>query len=216
MVIELCQHIKNLAMLTHVSTAYANCHINSGPVEEKFYPPPMDPNNLISLCEWMDSGIVNDITKKLLGDRPNTYTFTKSLAEHLIYQQSGRLPVVVVRPSIVASSFAEPLPGWVDNVNGPTGIILACGKGLLRTMYNKPTAIADIIPVDFVINLIIAAAWHTVEVHPNKNEIPVYNCCTGTINPLYWGDVERLSVSNLIKYPSAQVFRHPGGFANHG
>ena len=123
MVIELCQRIKHLTMLTHVSTAYANCHMENGAVEERFYAPPMDPNHLISLCEWMDSSIVNDITKKLLGDRPNTYTFTKSLAENLIYQQSGRLPVVVVRPSIVASSFQEPLPGWVDNVRSscPSG-----------------------------------------------------------------------------------------------
>lgn len=209
MVIELCHKIKNLAALIHVSTAYANCHLNT--VEEKFYEPPLDPNHLIALCEWLDNDIMNDITKKLLGDRPNTYTFTKSLAEALIYQQSGRLPIAVVRPSIVASSFKEPIPGWVDSWNGPTGIVLSVGKGILRTMYNKSTAIADIIPCDMVINLIITAAWHTAEQHRNKNEIPIYNCTTGTINPMTWGKVEELTIRNIIEYPSAQLFRYPNG-----
>lgn len=102
-------------VLIHVSTAYANCNLST--VEEEFYPPPVDPNNLIELCKWLNADLINDITKKLLADRPNTYTFTKALAEHLIYEQNGRLPIAVVRPSIVASSFLEPTPGWVDNVS---------------------------------------------------------------------------------------------------
>lgn len=94
-------------------------------------------------------------------------------------------------------------------VNGPTGLILAVGKGILRTMYNNSSAIADIIPVDMVINLMISAAWYTVEQQPNK--IQIYNCTTSTINPLTWGKVGELTLSNFVKYPSAQVFRHPGG-----
>jgi len=208
-IISLCHRIKNLAVLVHVSTAYANCNLST--VEEDFYPPPVDPLSMLELCKWMDADLLNEITPKLLGDRPNTYTYTKALAEHLIYQQTGKLPVAVVRPSIVACSFNEPMPGWIDNVNGPTGLILAVGKGILRTMYNNSSAIADIIPVDMVINLIIAAAWYTVEQQVDKNKIQIYNCTTSTINPLTWGKVEKLTVSNLIKYPSIQVFRHPGG-----
>lgn len=79
-------------------------------------------------------------------------------------------------------------------------------------MYNDPDAIADIIPVDMVINLIITAAWHTSnQFQQNKTQISIYNCTTSTINPMTWGKVEKLTISNLIKYPSAQVFRHPGG-----
>ena len=61
----------------------------------------------------MDTDLINDMTKKLLlsAKRPNTYTYTKSIAEHLIYQQTGKLPIAVVRPSIVASSFLEPMQG---------------------------------------------------------------------------------------------------------
>lgn len=37
---------------------------------------------------------------RLIGSRPNTYTFTKALAETMLLKESGNLPVAIVRPSI--------------------------------------------------------------------------------------------------------------------
>lgn len=37
---------------------------------------------------------------RYLGEIPNTYTFTKQLAEHVVSENMGKLPVVIVRPSI--------------------------------------------------------------------------------------------------------------------
>lgn len=34
------------------------------------------------------------------GNRPNTYTFTKALAEDMLLKECGNLPVTIVRPSI--------------------------------------------------------------------------------------------------------------------
>lgn len=53
----------------------------------------------------------------------------------------------------------EPLPGWVDNLNGPIGILVGGGKGVIRTMYCKAELLAQIIPVDFAINGMIVTAW---------------------------------------------------------
>lgn len=61
------------------------------------------------------------MSSKLVGTRPNTYTFTKALAEYWLKENKGNLPLVIVRPSIVLSSINGPLKGWVDNWNGPTG-----------------------------------------------------------------------------------------------
>lgn len=61
----------------------------------------------------------------------------------------------------VLSSINEPVAGWVDNWNGPTGIIAAAGKGFFRTMLCHEDKIADLVPVDVVINLMICAAWRT-------------------------------------------------------
>ena len=53
------------------------------------------------------------------------------------------------------------MPGWVDNINGPTGFIAGTAKGLLRVVRGDSEKIADIIPVDLAINLMIAVAWYT-------------------------------------------------------
>ena len=42
----------------------------------------------------------------------------QALAESLLAQEAGELPVAVMRPSIVSASWREPYPGWVDNFNG--------------------------------------------------------------------------------------------------
>ncbi|KJH41682.1 NAD-binding protein [Dictyocaulus viviparus] len=100
------------------------------------------------------------ITPKLLGNRPNTYTLTKALAETQLVDDAKQLPVIIIRPSIVGAMWKDPLPGWTDNVNGPTGIFAAVGKGVLTNMCGSGNSKADIIPVDVVANMIVVAAAH--------------------------------------------------------
>jgi len=114
----------------HVSTAYCNCDRND--VAEEIYPVGREPDQVIALTEWMDDKMFEEFTPNLIGSRPNTYTFTKALAEQMLQRERGSLPVAIVRPSIVLSSYKEPVAGWVDNCNGPTGIIAAVGKGFFR------------------------------------------------------------------------------------
>ena len=52
--------------------------------------------------------------------------------------ECGQLPVCIVRPSIVVSTWREPMQGWVDNLNGPTGLFLiagGCWLVLLLVLY---------------------------------------------------------------------------------
>lgn len=56
---------------------------------------------------------------------------------------------------------SEPFPGWVDNLNGPAGLMVAVGKGIVRSVAGNTSAEADFIPVDVVAKGIIIAAWHT-------------------------------------------------------
>ncbi|KAL0196507.1 hypothetical protein M9458_010079, partial [Cirrhinus mrigala] len=59
---------------------------------------------------WMDDSIIRDITPRLIGDRPNTYTYTKALAECVVQQESSKLNIGIIRPSIVGASWQEPFP----------------------------------------------------------------------------------------------------------
>ena len=58
---------------------------------------------------------------RLIGKMPNTYAYTKGLTEYMLQEECGSIPLAIVRPSIVTAAFKEPIPGWVDNLNGPTG-----------------------------------------------------------------------------------------------
>uniref|UniRef100_A0A672Q4T5 Fatty acyl-CoA reductase n=1 Tax=Sinocyclocheilus grahami TaxID=75366 RepID=A0A672Q4T5_SINGR len=121
--VNLAHRMKHLEVFIHVSTAYAHCDREL--IEEVVYPPPVDYRKLIDTLEWMDDKLVSLMTPKLLGERPNTYTYTKALAEQLIQQECGNLNVAIIRPSIVGASWKEPFPGWIDNFNGPSGIFIA-------------------------------------------------------------------------------------------
>lgn len=58
----------------------------------------------------MDEELVSTLTPKLIKQHPNTYTYTKALAEYLVQQEAGHLNVAIVRPSIVGASWKEPFP----------------------------------------------------------------------------------------------------------
>uniref|UniRef100_A0AAQ5XJC3 Fatty acyl-CoA reductase n=1 Tax=Amphiprion ocellaris TaxID=80972 RepID=A0AAQ5XJC3_AMPOC len=202
--LSLARRMKQLEVFIHVSTAYANCDREL--IEEVIYQPPVDYRKLIDTLDWMDDDLVSALTPKLIGKRPNTYTYTKALAEYLVQQEAGDLNVAIVRPSIVGASWKEPFPGWIDNFNGPSGIFIAAGKGILRTMRASNDAVADLVPVDVVINATLAAAWYSGSYARPKN-ILVYNCTTGGINPFHWGEYH--VISTFKRNPLEQAFRRP-------
>ncbi|XP_059181554.1 fatty acyl-CoA reductase 1 isoform X1 [Centropristis striata] len=213
--LSLAQQMHHLEAFVHISTAYANC--NRKYIDEVIYAPPVEPKKLIESLEWMDDGMVRDITPRLISDRPNTYTYTKALAEYVVQQEQDKLNIAIIRPSIVGASWQQPFPGWIDNFNGPSGVFIAAGKGILRTMRANNDAVADLIPVDVVVNLTLAAGWYTAvhrrKTEKQKNERPktalVYNCTTGGINPFHWGEIEHHVMSSFKRNPLDQAFRRP-------
>lgn len=58
------------------------------------------------------------------------------------------------------STIADPFQGWIDNFNGPVGLLLAGGSGMLRTFYGDPIIDTDYMAVDNVIKILIVATWH--------------------------------------------------------
>ena len=61
----------------------------------------------------------------------------------------------------VVSSLKDPVPGWHDNYNGPIGLMIGGGKGVVRSILSKVknNPIFDCIPIDSVIKITIIAAW---------------------------------------------------------
>ncbi|XP_068621838.1 fatty acyl-CoA reductase 1 [Battus philenor] len=209
-VVELAKETKLLEVLVHVSTSYSNT--NRNPIKEVMYPPHADWRDTITVSEETDEYTLSAITPKYLGDLPNTYTFTKQLAEHVVYEEKGKLPAIIIRPSIVISSHKEPLPGWLENFNGPVGLIVASGKGILRAIYSDPALVADYMPVDIAIKSFIAGAWSrgTKPLSPD-DDVPVYNCCAGDLNNITIGRLLELGVKVMEEAPLGGMLWRAGG-----
>jgi fatty acyl-CoA reductase len=211
--LELCKEMPALVSLVHVSTAYANCQRREN--QEVIYPLATNLEELLERLEGLEDKAVEALTQDMIENRPNTYTYTKAMAEVLISEERGKLPISIIRPSIVTATWKEPVAGWIDNVSGLTGFIAAWGQGVLRTAACIESKVVDLIPVDVLVNLILASAWHTA--NTSLTDIPVYNCCTGHQNPVMWGDLARVMNKSLIEnpfcgavwYPSMRLVCHP-------
>lgn len=109
-----------------MSTAYIHCYRLD--INEIIYPMNEDPKLLLESLEYFDDNMFDYLSKKVLEKYPNTYTYTKSLAEYLILQEGNNLPIgksnpkllfkisfsfsilAIIRPSIVGATWKEPIP----------------------------------------------------------------------------------------------------------
>ncbi|CAF0976499.1 unnamed protein product [Adineta steineri] len=131
--INLCKKMQQLQSFVHISTAYI--HPYRLDIDEVLYPMNEDPNLLLESIEGFSEKMFDYLSKKLLINYPNTYTYTKSLAEYLILQQANQLPIgeelsqlnlniffssfffklAIIRPSIVGATWNEPIPESFTN-----------------------------------------------------------------------------------------------------
>ncbi|MGH8826084.1 MAG: SDR family oxidoreductase [Jiangellaceae bacterium] len=121
---------------------------------------------------------------------PDVYTFTKALgeraAEDLWAANGHRLSVV--RPTVIESALKHPYPGWIDGFKVADPLIAAYGRGLLPEFPALADTVLDVIPVDFVVNAILAAA---AAPRP-AGEAQYLQVSSGITNPLPFGRLYRL------------------------
>lgn len=193
----LAREMENLKAFVHVSTAYANC--NKDEIYEQFYKTPISGENSIKLGEILDESTLNSMTPELICDWPNTYTYTKALAEDYVKSNSKGLPIAVFRPAIVIPTYQEPIPGWIDNMYGPTGIVIGVAAGLLRVIHIRKENKAELVPVDMCCNSIIACGYDAAI--NQYEEPPIYNFVADEKNQISWKTYCDLCVLNGVETP---------------
>lgn len=82
----------------------------------------------------------------------NTYEQTKFEAECLV--RASGLPVTVVRPSIVVG---DSVTGWTSSFNVLYAPLRALARGLVTEIPADPDALVDVVPVDHVADVVLAA-----------------------------------------------------------
>ncbi|CAI8027876.1 Putative fatty acyl-CoA reductase CG5065 [Geodia barretti] len=85
--ITLCHGMKHLKSMVHVSSAYSQCN-RTGVIDEVHYQTPLPPSKLLGLLDWMTDEQLETLAPTLSSGYPNTYTFTKALAEQVIMDEA--------------------------------------------------------------------------------------------------------------------------------
>jgi HAD superfamily hydrolase (TIGR01490 family) len=128
---------------------------------------------------------------------PDAYAFTKALGERALVAGHGRVPITVVRPSIIESSWAEPRPGWIRGFRMAEPIIISYARGLLKEFPGVPEGVVDVVPVDMVVAAIVAVAADG----PDPGGPTVYQVASSVRNPLRYGQLVSLVQSWFTEHP---------------
>ncbi|KAL1823788.1 hypothetical protein DCAR_0311796 [Daucus carota subsp. sativus] len=131
---------------------------------------------------------------------PNTYVFTKAMGEMLLGEMNlnKQLPLVIVRPTIITSTYEEPFPGWVEGIRTVDSLAVGYGKGKLTCFLGDPDSNIDLIPADMVVNTMIVA----MAAHSNEPECEViYHVGSSFSNPVKYNDVKNFGRFYFTRTP---------------
>jgi thioester reductase-like protein/phosphoserine phosphatase len=135
---------------------------------------------------------------------PNTYTFTKGLAEALIVKYGAGLPIAIVRPSIVETSLEKPFRGWNEGVNTSAGLSYLLGT-YFRQLPTNARKCLDIVPVDQVTQGMTLISAALVE----RRHEPIYQLATSVTNPCNMRrSIELTSLAHRKFYRTQDGFHH--------
>jgi fatty acyl-CoA reductase len=153
--LELARACHRPPVMVAVSTAYVGPHPPEGAIVEALVPLDLD---AASVYDEILAGEADQEGLLASTGHPNTYTFTKCLAEHLLVARRGDVSLRIVRPSIISASRARPVPGWIDSYAAFAGFVVLIGAGRLRALRALPETPLDIVPCDAVATRIVDCA----------------------------------------------------------
>ncbi|KAL8130096.1 hypothetical protein V2J09_019251 [Rumex salicifolius] len=236
-VLEFAKKCINLKVLVHVSTAYVwgergglilerSCEMGETLNGTRGLDIDEEKRVMeIKLIQLQSQGITRDEIKLAMKDFglerarkygwPNTYVFTKALGEMLLMEHKQHLPVVIIRPTIVTSTYKEPFPGWVEGIRTIDSIAVGYGKGRLTFFAGDPECVLDVVPIprflyyvisicivtiyeysgpvivqipgDMVVNAtLVAMVAHATQ----QGETGIYHVGSSVRNPLYIADFQ--------------------------
>jgi HAD superfamily hydrolase (TIGR01490 family) len=126
------------------------------------------------------------------------------LGERALLETRGTLPVTIVRPSIIETALAEPVPGWIRGFRMADPVIISYAKGLLRQFPGVPEGVIDVIPVDLVVAAILA-----VMARGPLSEPDFLHVASGARNPLRYQHLVDLVRAWFLEHPLADSRDQP-------
>ena len=139
-------------------------------------------------------------------DFSDAYAMTKAMAETAMNELRGDIPLSIVRPSIIESSLAEPVPGWIRGFRMAEPVIIGFGRGLLTDFPGTPEGVLDAIPVDIVVaTLIVTAAKGPAE----DGSVQIFQSTSGAVNPFRMDQFHAWTTKFFRENPIYDEFDQP-------
>ncbi|KAK4358594.1 hypothetical protein RND71_020823 [Anisodus tanguticus] len=202
-VLNFAKKCNKLKVLLHVSTAYV-CGEKEGLMLEKSYNMGETLNGTLGLDIEAEKKVMDKTLKQLEAENasekaitttmkelglerarkygwPNTYVFTKTMGEMLMGKLKEDVPLVIVRPTIITSTFKEPFPGWVEGIRTIDSLVVGYGKGRITCFPGNPKTILDVIPADMVVNAMIVSMMAHAD---QRGSETIYQIGSSLSNPL--------------------------------
>ncbi len=134
---------------------------------------------------------------------PDAYAFTKALGERSLCETRDGVPVAIVRPSIIESALAEPVPGWIRGFRMAEPVIAAYARGLLKEFPGVPEGVIDVIPVDLVVATILATAARGphIDRDTGDHQPDIIQIASGAANPFKYGQLVDLVRAYFTEHP---------------
>ncbi|CAN4108085.1 unnamed protein product [Withania somnifera] len=165
-ILKFSKQCSKLRMLLHISTAYV-CGEKEGLILEK----PLNYGETLNGISNLDIQVEQELVEEALKDLqvrhatekevtlamrvlgieratlhgwPNTYTFTKAMGEMLLGNFKEDLQLIILRPTIILSTYKEPFPGWIEGLRTIDTFIVGYGKGKQKVGMAGRETIADV------------------------------------------------------------------------
>lgn len=126
----------------------------------------------------------------------DVYTFTKAMGEQLLVKHRGPVPLAIVRPSVTEGALQDPHPGWIHGLKVTDPLVVAYGRGIVPDFPAAVGAPMDLVPVDIVVNTVLAAAAQAT-----ASTVEVFHAATSEENPL--------PNTRMFKYIKSYFEEHP-------
>ncbi|KAJ4850081.1 hypothetical protein Tsubulata_011567 [Turnera subulata] len=150
-VLEFAKKCKKLKLLLHVSTVYVNGERPGVILEKPLCWEERTPGKASLLDVDSEMKLALDIVEAYDGRER-----IQKLKELGRRRMRGNIPVVIVRPPNIGSTYEQPFPGWIEGLRVVDPILCSYGQGQLPGFAADPNTVLDIVPGDMVVNAIIA------------------------------------------------------------
>ncbi|CAH1429769.1 unnamed protein product [Lactuca virosa] len=213
-VLDFAKKCINIKLLLHVSTAYVSgeksgmihetpCYL--GQILDIKYEKMILEDRLKELEYHNANEEAIKMAMKDLGTQranhcgwPNTYVFTKALGEMVLHQFKGDIPLVILRPTIITSTYKEPFPGWIEGIRTIDSFIVGYGKGRLKCFPADPECVYDVVPADMVVNAMIAAIMANTDQTSSET---IYHIGSSVSNPLKYTIIQKCTYLYFTQHP---------------